>query len=118
MANFPAAEAGLRTSPLDDGNLNRTFPGDPAGTEYRPVTFMVGSREFDPIKVGFKTSGYNGFLFKTGNKMTDGSIEAIPGNSNAGHEYGTRDEKLPDGSVLPALTQDERWDLVEYLKSL
>jgi uncharacterized protein len=32
MANFPAAEAGLRTSPLDEGNLNRTFPGDPAGT--------------------------------------------------------------------------------------
>ena len=32
MANFPAAEAGLRTSPLDGGNLNRTFPGNPAGT--------------------------------------------------------------------------------------
>lgn len=32
MANYPAAEAGLRTSPLDGGNLNRTFPGDPAGT--------------------------------------------------------------------------------------
>ena len=27
MANFPAAEAGLRTSPLDDGNLNRSFTG-------------------------------------------------------------------------------------------
>lgn len=32
MANFPAAEAGLRTSPLDDGNLNRSFPGDAQGT--------------------------------------------------------------------------------------
>lgn len=32
MANFPAAQAGLRTSPLDDGNLNRSFPGNPAGT--------------------------------------------------------------------------------------
>ncbi|WP_144110223.1 succinylglutamate desuccinylase/aspartoacylase family protein [Paraburkholderia sp. BCC1886] len=31
MANFPAAAAGLRTSPLDGGNLNRSFPGDPAG---------------------------------------------------------------------------------------
>ncbi|WP_322047208.1 succinylglutamate desuccinylase/aspartoacylase family protein [Paraburkholderia sp. J67] len=31
MANFPAAEAGLRTSPLDGGNLNRSFPGDPRG---------------------------------------------------------------------------------------
>ncbi|CAN0620832.1 N-alpha-acetyl-L-2,4-diaminobutyric acid deacetylase [Burkholderia multivorans] len=32
MANFPAADAGLRTSPLDGGNLNRSFPGDPGGT--------------------------------------------------------------------------------------
>src|ERR1700722_11254414 len=31
MANFPAAAAGLRTSPLDGGNLNRSFPGDPQG---------------------------------------------------------------------------------------
>ncbi|MBU9215765.1 succinylglutamate desuccinylase/aspartoacylase family protein [Burkholderia gladioli] len=31
MANFPAAEAGLRTSPLDGGNLNRSFPGDARG---------------------------------------------------------------------------------------
>src|SRR6202035_3857235 len=27
-ANFPAAMAGQRTSPIDDGNLNRTFPGN------------------------------------------------------------------------------------------
>ena len=32
MANFPAAAAGLRTSPLDGGNLNRSFPGDSQGT--------------------------------------------------------------------------------------
>ncbi|MBM3503969.1 MAG: deacylase [Alphaproteobacteria bacterium] len=37
MANFPAAMAGLRTSPLDEGNLNRTFPGDPDGS----VTAML-----------------------------------------------------------------------------
>ena len=30
-ANFPAAMAGTRTSPLDEGNLNRSFPGDPYG---------------------------------------------------------------------------------------
>ena len=30
-ANFPAAAAGLRTSPIDEGNLNRSFPGDPDG---------------------------------------------------------------------------------------
>ena len=32
MVNFPAAEAGCRVSPLDGGNLNRLYPGDPRGT--------------------------------------------------------------------------------------
>lgn len=32
MLNFPAAEAGSRVSPLDDGNLNRLYPGNPKGT--------------------------------------------------------------------------------------
>ncbi len=32
MLNLPAAEAGCRSSPLDDGNLNRLYPGDPRGT--------------------------------------------------------------------------------------
>lgn len=32
MANAPAVMAARRRSPLDDGNLNRAFPGDPAGT--------------------------------------------------------------------------------------
>ena len=31
-ANLPAAMAGARVSPIDDGNLNRSFPGDPDGT--------------------------------------------------------------------------------------
>lgn len=38
MANFPAAQAGLRTSPVDDGNLNRSFPGDPDG---RPTAMIA-----------------------------------------------------------------------------
>lgn len=32
MANFPAAQAGMRTSPLDQLNMNRIFPGDPLGS--------------------------------------------------------------------------------------
>lgn len=31
MANAPAVRAGRRCSPIDGGNLNRAFPGDPAG---------------------------------------------------------------------------------------
>jgi uncharacterized protein len=32
MANAPAVMAARRCSPLDGGNLNRAFPGDPSGT--------------------------------------------------------------------------------------
>jgi hypothetical protein len=73
--------------------------GDPPDTVYRPKQFMVGSRELDTTKVGFKSglNDYKGFLFDT----------TLPANSNAGHEYGTR-----------AMSDPGRWDLVEYLKSL
>ena len=40
-ANFPAALAGSRTSPIDDGNLNRSFPGDPAGDVTRQIAFFI-----------------------------------------------------------------------------
>lgn len=32
MLNFPAAQAGQRVSPVDEGNLNRLYPGDPGGS--------------------------------------------------------------------------------------
>ena len=41
MANFPAARAGLRTSPIDQGNLNRSFPGDPAGTPTEMIAHYI-----------------------------------------------------------------------------
>jgi len=43
MANFPAAQAGLRTSPLDEGNLNRSFPGDPEGTPTQIIAHYIES---------------------------------------------------------------------------
>ena len=71
--------------------------------EKRDKTFYIGSWEFDPVNVGYVTGGAPGaFLFDT----------ALPGNSNAGHEYGTG----YDG--LPPLTEEEIWDLVEYMKTL
>ena len=41
MANYPAAHAGLRTSPLDDGNLNREFPGDPDGGPTAQIAYYI-----------------------------------------------------------------------------
>ena len=61
---------------------------------------MVGSRELDVVKVGFKhgIDDYSGFLFDT----------TLPANSNLGHDnYGTRQ-----------MSDAERWALVEYLKTL
>ncbi|MCC3305399.1 succinylglutamate desuccinylase/aspartoacylase family protein [Sneathiella sp. HT1-7] len=41
MANFPAAEAGLRTSPIDQGNLNRSFPGSDTGTPTQQIAHYI-----------------------------------------------------------------------------
>ncbi|HEY0419733.1 MAG TPA: succinylglutamate desuccinylase/aspartoacylase family protein, partial [Acetobacteraceae bacterium] len=43
MANFPAGVAGRRTSPIDDGNLNRSFPGNPDGTVTQQIAFWIES---------------------------------------------------------------------------
>ena len=40
-ANFPAAMAGTRTSPIDDGNLNRSFPGHPDGTITQQIAYWI-----------------------------------------------------------------------------
>lgn len=39
--NLPAVLAGRRTSPVDGLNLNRTFPGDPAGTITQQISAYV-----------------------------------------------------------------------------
>ena len=41
--NAPAALAGTRVSPLDGLNLNRSFPGDPAGPPTRSIAYFVDS---------------------------------------------------------------------------
>lgn len=41
QANAPAAQAGTRTSPIDNGNLNRTFPGDPKGTPTETIAHYI-----------------------------------------------------------------------------
>ena len=72
----------------------------------RTKKFFLG-REFDPVKVGLDTSGKSGtFLFDT----------SLPGNSNGGHSF----ENGPLGNEVVGrlLTDEERWALVEYLKSI
>ena len=42
-ANFPAATAGTRVSPIDDGNLNRLFPGNPDSTPSPMIAHYIDS---------------------------------------------------------------------------
>jgi len=79
--------------------------------EYRSNVFWVGSREFDPIKVGFRQSGYpenTGFRFDT----------SLKGNFNTGHEYAAGRTKGANGKKHKPLTKPERYQLLEYLKGL
>jgi hypothetical protein len=68
----------------------------------RPKKFSIGVHTFDPVRVGFLTD-VSGFpTFEVNNP--DGT--PIPGNSNAGHEDGA------------SLSDEERGQLIEYLKTL
>ncbi len=42
-ANLPAAQAGQRCSPVDGGNLNRSFPGDPDGGPTAAIAHFIES---------------------------------------------------------------------------
>lgn len=68
--------------------------------EQRPTVFYSGYDVYDPKNVGFITSGPDaqreGFRFQVD----------MPGNSNMGHSFGT---DLKDG---------DKWDLIEYMKTL
>lgn len=81
---------------------------------YRPDEFKVGSREFDPVKVGFRSQGYDGFTFK----VNKGNGTPQRGNLNSGHEYGTIHDPRVLNKELEPLTDEERWALVEYMKTL
>ena len=43
LANQPAGLAGRRTSPIDGGNLNRSFPGDPDGTVTQQIAHFLST---------------------------------------------------------------------------
>ena len=65
----------------------------------RPATFLVGTRQYDPVRVGYVTGPAAGNLFTVDTRLR--------GNSNAGHDYGSS-----------TMTDEDRWSLVEYLKIL
>jgi mono/diheme cytochrome c family protein len=73
----------------------------------RPDKFWTGSKEFDPVKVGRDFSEFKGAYLYDVTK---------PGNSNRGHEF--KDGPRGNGVIGPALSPDDRFAIIEYLKSL
>ncbi len=73
----------------------------------RPATFWLGSKRYDPKNVGFDMSELEGgYLYETKN----------PGNDNGGHEF--RDGPRQNGVIGPLLSPEDRWCLIEFLKSM
>ena len=70
----------------------------------RPASFYVGTREFDPMRVGYRTTAGpdNPFLLVA----VGAGGKSVRGNSNLGHDYGNA-----------AFSDHQRWAIVEYLKS-
>lgn len=73
--------------------------------EERDKNFYVGSTIFEPDVVGFKSEAIaNATFFDT----------TLPGNSNSGHVF--VDAPRGNGVIGPALSEEERWAIIEYLK--
>ncbi len=71
--------------------------------EERSWSFNVGTREYDPVRVGYVTAASADNPFRFSARDEQGGI--IEGNSNLGHDYGNA-----------SLTPGDRQALVEYLK--
>jgi hypothetical protein len=63
----------------------------------RPRAFPLGQRDFDPVKVGYST--------KVDKPRFTFDVSKV-GNTNSGHEYGV------------SLSEDQRLELIEFLKTL
>lgn len=59
--NAPAVAAGARVSPIDDGNLNRLFPGDPDGTPTQMIAHYIDSVLLPQVRYcfDFHSGGYS-----------------------------------------------------------
>jgi len=74
----------------------------------RTPLFWVGSKKFDPVRVGYEYAEFPGaFKYDV----------ATTGNSNRGHEFDGDGTKLGNGVIGRRLSTDERMAIIEFLKS-
>ncbi len=71
----------------------------------RPVTFLTGQRDYDPVKLGLELDR-NKFNLPPGLELFTLNTR-ISGNWNTGHEW----------DFYPLLNDDIRFDIIEYLKT-
>jgi mono/diheme cytochrome c family protein len=85
----------------------------------RPTRFCMGARDFDPEQVGFRVAG-EAPTCKTGETLfsATGRDGPIAGNSVLGHSFEGTQKPYPNGVIGRTLTDDERYQLIEYLKTL
>lgn len=86
----------------------------------RPTSFCMGRRDYDPVTVGFAVTP--GERCKTGETEFSAGSEKDPiqGNSVLGHSFELKQgEAKHDGAIGRMFKDDaERYDLIEYLKTL
>ncbi|MQA52208.1 c-type cytochrome [Pseudomonas piscis] len=99
-SNTPTDGIWLRAPYLHNGSVPSLWDLLQA-PEQRPQVFYTGSDIYDPQKVGFITSGpapKGPAYFKYDTRLE--------GNGNGGHLYGTQ------------LSEQQKWQLIEYMKTL
>lgn len=87
----------------------------------RPRQFCMGARDFDPQQVGFRVAAGEAASCRTGEtlfSMTGSDGEEINGNSVLGHSLEGTPGPGKNGVIGRTLTEEERYDLIEYLKTL
>jgi hypothetical protein len=91
----------------------------------RPKQFCMGFRDFDPQQVGFRVEANETPSCKSGETLfsaTNPDGSPLHGNSNLGHSLeakpgeGAHDHK--NGVIGRLLSDEERLNLIEYLKTL
>ncbi len=75
-------------------------------SDTRPAKFTVGSREYDPVNLGYtEDQSLDPLDFDT----------SLPGNSNAGHWW--TDDTTRPGRIGPKLADADKYAIIEFLKA-
>ncbi|MCX2982498.1 hypothetical protein EYC98_16675 [Halieaceae bacterium IMCC14734] len=96
--------------------------------DQRPRYVQLGNITFDPVHMGLKQPEDITSLFRPGEKYSsDGYFildTTVPGNGNQGHEFSNRWDRekgwdqQAKGVIGPALSKEDRMNIIEFLKTL